>query len=271
MNNTIGIYEKALLRQPLEKSFADAASAGFDNFQISIDETDERLARLDWDAAAVRALAAAARRCGVTLTSVCLSAHRRFALGSADAANEARAQQIMSKAMDFCLLAGIPMIQVAGYDVFYEPESAATAARWQRNLAAFLPRAERENLTLAIEPVETGIISAVQAQCVAKELGSPALRVYPDTANLYMMGFDVLDELSQTIDCCSALHVREAPDDEYIPFGEGKLDWDAVFDLLAARGFAGPLTIELWNLDNPDYLTLVRGQREFLQRKLSER
>ena len=49
MNNPLGIYEKAL---PKELSWVErfnaAKAAGFDFLEISIDETPERMARLDW-------------------------------------------------------------------------------------------------------------------------------------------------------------------------------------------------------------------------------
>ena len=47
----LGLYEKAL---PPELSFAqmldETARNGFDSLEISIDESDRRLARLDWSA-----------------------------------------------------------------------------------------------------------------------------------------------------------------------------------------------------------------------------
>ena len=42
----IGIYEKALPANPLPARFDDAARLGFDLFEISIDETQERIDRL---------------------------------------------------------------------------------------------------------------------------------------------------------------------------------------------------------------------------------
>ena len=44
-----GIYEKAIKPQEWEKMFADASSAGYQNYEISLDESDARLARLHWD------------------------------------------------------------------------------------------------------------------------------------------------------------------------------------------------------------------------------
>ena len=41
-----GIYEKAIKPQEWEKMFADASSAGYRNYEISLDESDARLLSL---------------------------------------------------------------------------------------------------------------------------------------------------------------------------------------------------------------------------------
>lgn len=62
MNTCIlGLYEKA---QPdaivLEEKLDNAARAGFDSFELSVDESDQRLARLAWGSAQTEALRQAA-------------------------------------------------------------------------------------------------------------------------------------------------------------------------------------------------------------------
>lgn len=65
-------------------SLAGAAGAGkscgFDFVEMSVDETDERLSRLDWSAAQRASLVTAMLETGVAIPSMCLSAHRRFPL-----------------------------------------------------------------------------------------------------------------------------------------------------------------------------------------------
>ena len=52
MNNPIGIYEKALPKDMnWAERFAAAKAAGYDFLEISVDETPERMARLDWSLA----------------------------------------------------------------------------------------------------------------------------------------------------------------------------------------------------------------------------
>lgn len=76
-----------------------AKSCGFDFVEMSVDETDERLSRLDWSAAQRASLVTAMLETGVAIPSMCLSAHRRFPFGSRDDAVRQRAREIMSKAI----------------------------------------------------------------------------------------------------------------------------------------------------------------------------
>jgi len=51
----IGLYEKAMPKDiGWKEKFQVAKSAGYDYIEISIDETDEKLARLDWSDAQIR-------------------------------------------------------------------------------------------------------------------------------------------------------------------------------------------------------------------------
>lgn len=59
-----------------------AKSCSFDFVEMSVDETDERLSRLDWNAAQRASLVTAMIETGVAIPSMCLSAHRRFPLAA---------------------------------------------------------------------------------------------------------------------------------------------------------------------------------------------
>ena len=131
----LGIYEKAL---PKNISWQDrlsiAKACGFDFVEISIDETDERLARLDWSEKERIQLVKAIIKTGVTIPSMCLSGHRRFPFGSRDEATRARAYEIMEKAIKLAVDLGIRTIQLAGYDVYYEEQDEGTLQRFQEGL-----------------------------------------------------------------------------------------------------------------------------------------
>ena len=131
----LGIYEKALpagecwlVRLQLAKQL------GFDFVEMSVDETDERLSRLDWRRDQRLALVSAIAETGVRVPSMCLSAHRRFPLGSEDDAVRAEGLEIMRKAIRFAQDVGIRVIQLAGYDVYYQEANDETRRRFREGL-----------------------------------------------------------------------------------------------------------------------------------------
>jgi L-ribulose-5-phosphate 3-epimerase UlaE len=173
MDNPLGIYEKALLEQPLLKKFEDAARTGYRCFEISIDETDARLSRLDWKGREFTVCKKAARDNGLNLFSVCLSGHRRFPLGSGDRETEKEAKRIMQAGIQFCGELGVRVLQVAGYDVFYEPSTEDTKKRYLENLKQGADLAAKEGVMLALEPVETHVTSVRKALQIVRAVDSP--------------------------------------------------------------------------------------------------
>lgn len=87
----LGLYEKSM---PNDLTWAQklqaAKDAGFDYVEMSVDESDARLARLDWTDGERDALRAAMRATGVRIGSICLSGHRKYPLGDPDAAKRAQ-------------------------------------------------------------------------------------------------------------------------------------------------------------------------------------
>ena len=79
----IGLYEKAL---PQNLTWAErltwAKKLGFDFLEMSIDESDERLARLAWTPSQLQELSQLMVKEDFFIHSLCLSGHRRFPLGS---------------------------------------------------------------------------------------------------------------------------------------------------------------------------------------------
>ncbi len=81
----IGLYEKAT---PKALSWSErlqfVKDRGFDFIEMSIDESDERLARLEWNQAQRKEIVEAIYASGIKILSLCLSGHRRFPFGSID-------------------------------------------------------------------------------------------------------------------------------------------------------------------------------------------
>ncbi|EMQ8325090.1 TPA: L-ribulose-5-phosphate 3-epimerase [Escherichia coli] len=106
----LGIYEKAL---PAGECWLErlqlAKTLGFDFVEMSVDETDERLSRLDWSREQRLALVNAIVETGVRVPSMCLSAHRRFRDGLKESVEMAsRAQVTLAmEIMDYPLMNSI--------------------------------------------------------------------------------------------------------------------------------------------------------------------
>lgn len=148
----LGIYEKAL---PAGECWLErlqlAKTLGFDFVEMSVDETDDRLSRLDWSREQRLALVNAIVETGVRVPSMCLSAHRRFPLGSEDDAVRAQGLEIMRKAIQFAQDVGIRVIQLAGYDVYYQEANNETRRRFRDGLKESVEMASRAQVTLAME------------------------------------------------------------------------------------------------------------------------
>ena len=127
----VGLYEKALPdAMSWEERLAAAGQAGYDFMEISIDESDGRLSRLDWSASERAALRRSIANTGVKIMSMCLSGHRKYPLGSHSPELRQQGQDILRKAIDFAGDVGLRVVQVMGYDVFYETSDEETGANF---------------------------------------------------------------------------------------------------------------------------------------------
>ncbi|EPR0753510.1 L-ribulose-5-phosphate 4-epimerase [Escherichia coli] len=199
-NHPLGIYEKALAKDlSWPERLVLAKSCGFDFVEMSVDETDERLSRLDWSTAQRTSLVAAMIETGVGIPSMCLSAHRRFPFGSRDDAVRQRAREIMSKAIRLARDLGIRTIQLAGYDVYYEDHDEGTRQRFAEGLAWAVEQAAASQVMLAVEIMDTAFMNSISKWKKWDEmLASPWFTVYPDVGNLSAWGnVSAVDETRQ--------------------------------------------------------------------------
>ena len=182
----IGLYEKAMpptlsWREKLEF----AKSAGYDFVEISIDEKDEKLSRLDWTAEQRLELVQTMKEVGPPIRSMCLSGHRKYPFGAKDPAVRARSMEIMEKAIEFADDLGIRIIQLAGYDVYYEDSTAESKALFLENLKKATEMAAVKGVMMGFETMETDFMNTVwKSMYYVDAVGSPYLGVYPDAGNL---------------------------------------------------------------------------------------
>ena len=119
-NYAIGLYEKAIPKDmDWEGKLNCAKDCGYDFLEISIDETDEKLSRLDWSKEQRMEMLQLMQKTGLPIRSMCLSGHRKYSFGSSNSEIRKRSLEIMEKAIKLADDLGIRIIQLAGYDLYY--------------------------------------------------------------------------------------------------------------------------------------------------------
>ena len=229
MEYSIGLYEKAIpVGFDFPEMFSITKECGFDRFEISIDETDWRQERLEWSGEKQREFGVLSRAMGTPVLTMCLSGHRKFPLGSHDENIRLKSMDIMEKAIRFCVNANVSIIQLAGYDVYYEKGDEDTRKWFLENLHKASDYAARWGIVLAFETMETPFMDTVEkAMRVVNEIGSPWLGVYPDIGNLknaaVLYHHDVVDDLLLGKGHIFAVHLKETKPGVYrdMHFGIG--------------------------------------------------
>jgi len=263
-NNRFGIYEKAIPnRFEWQDKIDIAISAGYDFIEMSVDESDERLERLDWSKDTCAAFRKTLFEADFYINSMCLSAHRRFPFGSKEPAKRKRAYEIMEKAINLAEALGIRNIQLAGYDVYYEEQTNETEECFIEGLKYAAKLASEANIMLSIEIMDTEFIGTITRCLKYIELvNSPWLKIYPDLGNLSQWTEKPSEELIQGFDHIVAIHLKDTKPGVFkcVPFGDGTVEFKSLFETLTEKEYAGPFLIEMW-ADN----TITESKEETVQ------
>ena len=256
----LGVYEKAMPSTLTWKEKLETArAAGYDFVEISIDETDAKLARLEWTKEERLALVEEMKTVGVPIRSMCLSGHRKYPLGSNDPATVARGMEIMEKAIELADDLGIRIIQLAGYDVYYEEGSEETRARFEENLRKAVDMAATAGIVMGFETMETEFMNTVEKSMVyVNKMNSPYLGVYPDMGNItnaaVSYGKDVVDDIRTGAGHMVAAHLKETVPGVFreVPFGTGHVDFEATIKACWEAGIRRYVT-EMWYIGSPEW------------------
>ena len=272
-NNMIGLYEKALpAGLSWDERLGTAKEAGYDFFEISIDETDERLARMHWNDAQRSELNDAMSKHGMPVLTMCLSGNRRFPIGSENKATRETGVQLIKDAIDFSICFGVRIVQLAGYDEFYNPVNDMTKNNFVESLKKCVKYAERKSVMLAFETMETKFMDSVaKAMKYISLIKSPCLHVYPDIGNLTATKQNIEKDLRTGIGHVVAVHLKDAQIGKMrdIPFGEGVVDFVAFFKVLLKHGYTGLFVAEMWTDETDESIEEVRRAITFLKEKMA--
>ncbi len=275
-NYALGLYEKAMPDFELSRKLATARESGFDYMEISIDETDKKQARLTMPREELAAVRRAIADEGLPIRTMCLSGHRRYPFGSHDPAVRARAMEIMKRAIDLSSEIGVRIIQLAGYDVYYEQGDADTERYFAENLAHAVELAASSGVLLGFETMETPFLDTVEkGMRYVRAINSPYLGMYPDIGNLknaaVIYGTSVADDLRLGRGHTLAAHLKETKPGLYrdMLFGQsdGHTEYESCLCELISQGVR-IFTGEFWYHDGEDYQTNIANASRFLRTKI---
>lgn len=269
---TLGLYEKSMPSTlSWEEKLTAAKEAGFDFVEISIDETDAKLARLDMSREERLELVDVMKKVGIPIRTMCLSGHRKYPLGSSDPEICARGMEIMEKAIQLADDLGIRIIQLAGYDVYYEDSTPETVERFGSNLEKAVAMAAKAGVVMGFETMETEFMNTVEkSMAYVKKINSVYLNVYPDIGNITnaakTYGTNVLDDLKKGAGHVVAMHLKETVPGVFreVPFGTGHVDFQAAIKTAWEIGIRKYVT-EFWYTGNPEW----KNDLQFANRMMS--
>ena len=279
----IGIYEKALPKNITWKERINIVKeCGYDFMEISIDETDERLARLEYSKEEIKEIRDYLLDTDVRIPSMCFSGHRRFPMGSMNKETRDKAMELMEKAIIFADRLGIRTIQLAGYDVYYEEGNEHTKKYFVENLKRSVKWAECMNVTLAIEIMDHKFINSITKYMeFSRIISSPYLKVYPDIGNLSAwpennmykeLELGIKEKEIVAIHLKDTLKVTEEFPGKFkeVPFGEGCVDFVDSFKILKELDYNGPFLIEMWTEKSETPIEDVKNAKKWIIDKMQK-
>ncbi|MFI3728885.1 L-ribulose-5-phosphate 3-epimerase [Vagococcus fluvialis] len=277
----VGIYEKALPQGiSWEERLKLAKDLGFDFIEMSIDETDERLSRLDMSMNEIDDIRNKSNELGIRINSICLSGHRRYPFGSSNTHKRDKAKMLLEKAIIFAHRLGVPIIQIAGYDVYYEDKSMLSRERFIEGMRDGVKLASQYGVILSIEIMDDPFMNSIQKFLEIKEqIPSPYLQVYPDLGNLSAWltnnpGY----ELELGIDSITSIHLKDtfpvtndfSGQFREVPFGEGCVDFSGLLCTLYRLGYDGTFLIEMWSEKSDQFINEINEAKNYLYPKMRE-
>lgn len=275
-NYRLGLYEKSM---PATLSWQEKLNCvknnGFDYLEMSIDESDEKLERLDWSLEERHQLVNLMYETQIPISSICLSGHRKYPLGSKSKEIQAKSLGIMEKAIDLASDLGVRIIQLAGYDVYYEQSDIETCTNFINNLKKSVKMASEKGVILGFETMETPFMDTVEkAMKYVNEINSAYLGIYPDIGNLknasLLYGTSVDDDIRKGKGHIFAAHLKETVPNKYreIPFGSGHSEFVNNIQVLSQMNvnmFVG----EFWYTGSVVWEQEVKKSAVFLRDKLN--
>lgn len=275
MNISLGIYEKAMPDfLSIGEKLKLAKETGFDYMEISIDETDDKLKRLDYADTEINTIKRVMEEEDFYIKTMCLSGHRRYPFGSHEKYKRDKSLEIMEKALILSNKLGVRIIQLAGYDVYYEKSDEETKKFFLENLRKAADMTAAHGVVLGFETMETEFMDTIsKSMYYVDYIDSPYLGIYPDIGNLknacVLYDKDIVEEINIGKGHIFAVHLKETAPGIYrnMDFGTGHTEYTVCIEKLLEQGVR-IFTGEFWYQGEENYKEKIKNANKFLKDRI---
>lgn len=275
----LGIFAKTFSRPTVEQTLCAVAAADITSVQFNLSVLGLPTVPGSVPAEAIVAIRDAVARSGVELAGISGTFNTAHPDPAVRMAGVARFPVLCEAANAL----GIPVITLSSgsrdpQDMWrYHPDNSTEAA-WsdsRDSLTALAAAAVSHGVMLAVEPEHANVLAtAALARRMLDEIGSPALGIVFDAANLIDPDVATQESMQAVITQAVSLlgtdivlsHAKELTVGRRpVPAGAGILPWDVIINALDRAGFDGTLVIH--GLDEPDVGLAVRTLQGAMARK----
>ncbi len=257
----IGCFNRPWTKWSFDQSLQAIKAAGYATTGLLSRTSDEPLIGGDAKPAYLATLKQKIEASGLSANMGAL--HSRHNIPLEDSIRDIRKQ------IDNAHLLSLQYVMSFGAD---NPEDFAHYFKVMNDAAAY---ADEQGIQLVMKP--HGGISGTSDEIlrVIKEVNHPNFSIWYDAGNIiHYTGKDPvteIDPIAQHITGFCAKDCAEVKGDVMLQFGEGKVDFAAVFKRLKDSGFNGPVMVECCKVgQTPEETTAnARANREFLEKVLA--
>ena len=143
---SLGLYEKAMPELSWPEKLRIAKEAGYDFVEISIDATEEKIARVYSSKDARKQLVDWMYEYDMPIQTLNASSLTKYALGDPDPAVRDRGIDIASRAIGLAEDLGVRVLMIPGYDVYFKPHSDETERLFEEAIRDLSQRADRKSV-----------------------------------------------------------------------------------------------------------------------------
>ena len=267
----IGLYEKAMPDVSWPEKLAAAKEAGYDFVEISIDASEEKIARVYMQPEERRALSALLERYEMPLRTMNMSALTKYALGDEDEAVRARGLDIARHSLPLAAALGVRVVMFPGYDLYYKPSTPQSVRRFAAAMEELRDLAAKYGTVIGFETMENAFMNTVEkGMRWVERLDSPYVQLYPDIGNTtnaaVEYGTDPMADLRLGHGHLAALHLKETKPGVFreIPYGEGHVDFASAIKTAWSLGVRRYVTEFWYDKTLPDWRAeLLRTSERF--------